>query len=237
MDIAYAALTESCTFMLDAEGICRWVVASNPASPANKAGARRWEKSQQAAARCIGAQYVASLDVSTSGGLVDMPRVGVPMLFARVDRNGRVSLVRTGPVLRFEDRTAHGQAQQRQEEYDSGMRERPRDDSEYMDEVDTHRRQPRYEDERTHPFQVPNGVVNRARRTLPPPVSPREMASRLPPPHAPPRRARVTSLPAPPMNSRPARPPADEESYEREPSPPTIRRSNAPPPLWASRRR
>ena len=99
MDIAYAALTESCTFMLDAEGICRWVVASNSTAPHQK-------KHQQVAERCIGAQYVASLDVNTSGGLIEMPRVGVPMLFARVDRNGRVSLVRTGPVLRFEARTA-----------------------------------------------------------------------------------------------------------------------------------
>lgn len=55
----------------------------------------------RSAARCLGAQYVASLDPSISGMLADMPRVGAAMLFARVDERGRVSLVRTGVVTEF----------------------------------------------------------------------------------------------------------------------------------------
>ncbi len=134
MEIAYAAHTESCTFMLDANGVCRWVVATSSGVRSAQARSPRWEKSQQAAERCIGAQYVASLDVSTKGGLLEMPRVGVPMLFARVDpTTGRVTLVRTAPILRFEtkDEEPQGQQQEQQEAEqrcdasDSGMRHRP----------------------------------------------------------------------------------------------------------------
>ncbi|MDB5213045.1 MAG: hypothetical protein JWO86_972, partial [Myxococcaceae bacterium] len=92
IDITYAAHTASCTFLLDSEGICRRIVVA----PKGKRSAGR------TAARCVGAQYVASLDGSAAGGLVEMPRVGAAMLFARVDERGRVSLVRTGVVLSFE---------------------------------------------------------------------------------------------------------------------------------------
>jgi hypothetical protein len=92
IDITYAAHTASCTFLLDAEGICRRIVVA----PQGKRSAAR------TAARCVGAQYVASLDGSAAGGLVEMPRVGAAMLFARVDERGRVSLVRTSVVLSFE---------------------------------------------------------------------------------------------------------------------------------------
>jgi len=92
IDITYAAHTASCTFLLDSEGICRRIVVA----PKGKRSASR------TAARCVGAQYVASLDGSAAGGLVEMPRVGAAMLFARVDERGRVSLVRTGVVISFE---------------------------------------------------------------------------------------------------------------------------------------
>ncbi len=95
IDISYAAHTASCTFLLDDEGICRRIVMV----PKEK---RR--ESSRSAARCVGAQYVASLDGSAAGGLVEMPRVGAAMLFARVDERGRVSLVRTGVVISFESR-------------------------------------------------------------------------------------------------------------------------------------
>jgi hypothetical protein len=63
---------------------------------------------------------VASLDVHTKGGLLEMPRVGVPMLFARVDgETGRVTLVRTAPIVRFETRN------EARDDWDSGLRERP----------------------------------------------------------------------------------------------------------------
>lgn len=92
MDISYAAHTASCTFLLDSKGICRRVVVASA----------KGDGRSHSAARCVGAQYVASLDPKTPGGLVDMPRVGAPMLFARVDDGGRVSLARTGALLRFE---------------------------------------------------------------------------------------------------------------------------------------
>jgi hypothetical protein len=96
-DITYAAHTATCTFLLDAEGICRHVVVL----PAVK---RR--TTEQNAARCIGAQYVATLDPTVPGCLVEMPKVGTPMLFARVGERGRVTLVRTGPVTSFETKRA-----------------------------------------------------------------------------------------------------------------------------------
>lgn len=98
IDIIYAAHTGSCTFLLDSEGICRRIVMVPN-------GKRR--ETSRTAARCVGAQYVASLDGSAAGGLVEMPRVGAAMLFARVDERGRVSLVRTGVVTSFESKAAH----------------------------------------------------------------------------------------------------------------------------------
>lgn len=97
LDILYAAHTATCTFLLDAEGICRRIV---PVLPGAKATKRR--DTVRAASRCVGAQYVASLDANVTGMLAEMPRVGAPMLFARVDERGRISLVRTGNVTRFE---------------------------------------------------------------------------------------------------------------------------------------
>ncbi|MBS2019669.1 MAG: hypothetical protein JST00_42800 [Deltaproteobacteria bacterium] len=100
-DISYAAHTASCTFLLDEEGICRRIVM------VRHQDGRKRRDSGRTAARCVGAQYVASLDGSAAGGLVEMPRVGAAMLFARVDERGRVSLVRTGVVTGFEAKAAH----------------------------------------------------------------------------------------------------------------------------------
>src|SRR5690349_4274962 len=99
-EITYAAHTSSCTFLLDAEGICRRIVVA----PSNKrsVSSTKGRDGARLAARCVGAQYVASLDATVSGMLAEMPRVGSAMLFARVDERGRVSLVRTGIVTRFE---------------------------------------------------------------------------------------------------------------------------------------
>jgi hypothetical protein len=101
-EITYAAHTSSCTFLLDGEGICRRIVLTSsrrsPSSSKRDAG--------RSAARCVGAQYVASLDPSIAGMLTDLPRVGAAMLFARVDERGRVSLVRTGVVTLFEKHRA-----------------------------------------------------------------------------------------------------------------------------------
>lgn len=96
IEIAYAAHTTTCTFLLDEAGICRRVVMASTKRP-NEA---------KPLARCVGAQYVASLDARTSGGLLELPRVGASMLFARADDRGRISLVRTGVVSKFESRIA-----------------------------------------------------------------------------------------------------------------------------------
>ncbi len=92
MEIVYAAHTESGVFMLDEQGVCRWAVA-NP-------GKTR----ERVPERIVGAQYVATLDLEATGGLVVFPRVGCPMLFAATDETGRIKLVRTPKLLRFEDR-------------------------------------------------------------------------------------------------------------------------------------
>lgn len=91
MDVAYAAHTESGTFMLDERGVCRWAVT---------------ETDQ----RIVGAQFVATLDLSSEQGLAALPKVGAPMLFAAVDASGHITLLRTGPLLRWEDKRSAGPA-------------------------------------------------------------------------------------------------------------------------------
>lgn len=93
MDVVYVAQTESCVFLLDAQGICR---ASVPYADAD-ATARK------IAARCEGAQYVASLDVKLPGVLAADPKAGLPLLFARVGAEGRVALIRTGALVAFRE--------------------------------------------------------------------------------------------------------------------------------------
>lgn len=93
--IRYAVQTPVCTFFLDEEGICQDIVLASGHTP----------DAARLASRCIGAQYVASLDVGTVGGLIEMPRVGAALLFATVDDRGRIAIVRTGIVVRFESRT------------------------------------------------------------------------------------------------------------------------------------
>ena len=92
-DFSYAAHAGSNTFLLDDDGICRRILSRGK----NRASTN---KSTQ---RCLGAQYVASLDFSSETGLVERPKEGCPLLFARVDEAGRVSLVRTAPLERFEE--------------------------------------------------------------------------------------------------------------------------------------
>jgi hypothetical protein len=96
IEIAYAAYTATCTFLLDEAGICRRVVMASTKRP----------NESKPLARCVGAQYVASLDARISGGLLELPRVGASMLFARADDRGRIALVRTGVVSKFESRGA-----------------------------------------------------------------------------------------------------------------------------------
>jgi len=94
MEIAYAAVTQSGTFMLDERGVCRWAVAGRNADGSNGA----------VPDRIVGGQFVATLDLESEQGLVALPQVGAPMLFAVVDASGHISLVRTTKLLRWEDK-------------------------------------------------------------------------------------------------------------------------------------
>jgi hypothetical protein len=96
VEILYSATTDTATFLLDADGVCRWVTAAGPVA---KDGSWR---GKEAAEHCVGAQYVASIDMRVAGGLVDLPRVGAHLVFAARDpQTGRIALLRTGPLVRF----------------------------------------------------------------------------------------------------------------------------------------
>ncbi len=106
--VAHIAYTERNVLMLDGEGVCVRVepLRGRDASTAN-----------DGALRCIGAQYVASIDPGVPGGLVHHPRVGTSMLFAAVDPTGRIFCVRAGPLTHFESAAAD----------DSGVHSTPND--------------------------------------------------------------------------------------------------------------
>lgn len=87
MVVVYAAHTQTAVLFLDEKGICQRVRGGVTGE----------------VEKLIGAQFVASLDVSAPGALVGEPREGVPMLFAAVDTGGRISLLRTAPLVRFEE--------------------------------------------------------------------------------------------------------------------------------------
>jgi len=92
MEIAYVAHTATSTLLLDQNGICIRVEFKG----------RR--VTSDAGERCVGAQFVASLDPAVPGGLAAQPTVGAPMVFAAMGlTNGRIYLVRTGPLVAFEE--------------------------------------------------------------------------------------------------------------------------------------
>jgi len=90
MDLAYVAHSARCALLLDADGVCRWFVMKVED-----------ESAAAAAKRCVGARFVATLDPDAAGLLGHEPCVGKNVLLARVD-DGRVSLVRFGPLVQFE---------------------------------------------------------------------------------------------------------------------------------------
>jgi hypothetical protein len=90
MELAYAAHSARCALLLDAEGVCRWFLLKVDD-----------EGVSATAKRCVGAQFVATLDPDAPGLLGPEPEVGKSILFARVD-DGRVSLVRFGPLVQFD---------------------------------------------------------------------------------------------------------------------------------------
>jgi hypothetical protein len=91
MELAYEAFTEACTFGLNEAGICVRVTAQ-PGASANVLAI---------AGRCLGAQYVASLDATVEGLLAQLPSPGTRLLFARAEEDGRIVLVRSGPIEHF----------------------------------------------------------------------------------------------------------------------------------------
>jgi hypothetical protein len=88
--MTYAVHTATCTYLLDEDGVCRW--ALSPAGPP-----------PPGAERCVGAQFVASLDLSSEGGLVGELRPGAAALFVRQE-GARFVLLRTLPILHVEIR-------------------------------------------------------------------------------------------------------------------------------------
>ncbi len=90
MELAYVAHSARCALLLDADGICRWFLLKDDD-----------ERIAATAKRCVGAQFVATLDPEATGLLGHEPAVGKNVLFARVD-DGRVSLVRFGPLVQFD---------------------------------------------------------------------------------------------------------------------------------------
>lgn len=103
MTIAYVAQTRDHMLMLDEEGVCLHVHRRRSDTSANGVDA-----SAQGAIRCVGAQYVAALDPSEPGFLVQKPKLGVPMIFAKADPTGKIALVRTGALERFDTRAVSG---------------------------------------------------------------------------------------------------------------------------------
>ena len=87
-DMTYAVHTATCCYLLDDEGICRW--ALGPGGPA-----------PPPADRCVGAQFVACLDLQAEGGLVGELRLGAAALFVRRE-GGRFALLRTLPITHVE---------------------------------------------------------------------------------------------------------------------------------------
>src|SRR5512133_1508570 len=83
--MAFAVHTATCSYLLDAEGVCHWIVARHGAVPPH-------------VRQCVGAQFVACLDLTTEGGLVPQLRLGAMALFVRTTDDHRLVLLRTAPI-------------------------------------------------------------------------------------------------------------------------------------------
>jgi len=163
MEIVYAAHTASGVFMLDENGVCRWAVAQPG-------------RAEQVPERIVGAQYLATLDLDAEGALVNFPRIGCPMLFAATDETGRVRLVRTPPLLRFEDRRVAPMRRPLASKFET-------DEDDLMTPVAANRTSsvppPPSTAEPSVPLPLTNPITQRT--PLPPPPRAR-IAARIPPP-------------------------------------------------------
>lgn len=231
--------------MLDEAGVCRWVVAARTAGSSKRTTTFTQEAESE---RCVGAQYVASVDTRVQGGLIDLPRVGSPLVFATVDASGRISLLRTGALLRFEVKATP----------DSGVYERPTPSGllasahslPTQDVADADDDEPELKTKQFRPAEAMRGMLPprssrpRAPSSLPPPSeqpprssllsaagyfegdrpTPRlpSMAAPIPPPMSL-RGSRPGKLP-PPLPTPPRREPSTgRDAYLPPPSPPTVR--------------
>ena len=92
VETRYAVHTTTCTYLLDEEGVCRWIVSPTGMVPPE-------------VRFCVGAQFVACLDPAVGGGLVGELRLGTAALFVRRDpETGRMLLLRTRRIDQVETR-------------------------------------------------------------------------------------------------------------------------------------
>jgi len=89
-EMAYAVQTKTCTYLLDEDGVCRWVMAPQGVVPAH-------------IRKCIGAQFVAGLDLRVEDGLTGALCVGSRALFVR-HTGTHMILLRTGVIEHVDDR-------------------------------------------------------------------------------------------------------------------------------------
>lgn len=93
-DVVYAMHTKSCTFLLDATGICKWIVSRTGMVPVE-------------IRRCVGAQFMACLHPDLEGGLAGELVIGAAALFVKNDAStGRFMLMRSGTIQSVEERGA-----------------------------------------------------------------------------------------------------------------------------------
>lgn len=91
-EMAYAVHTETCTYLLDDDGVCRWIVSQRGGVPKH-------------VQQCIGAQFVACLDMTVIGGLLGTLSIGARALFVK-NTGSQMILLRTGRIEHVDDRRA-----------------------------------------------------------------------------------------------------------------------------------
>ena len=91
-EVAYAVHTRTCTYLLDHVGVCHWIISPTGMIPVD-------------IRQCIGAQFVACLDLTQEGGLAGEILIGAAALFVKRDADtGRQLLLRTGMIFQVETR-------------------------------------------------------------------------------------------------------------------------------------
>ncbi len=88
-ELTYALHTATCSYLLDESGVCRRIASVNGLIPKH-------------IRQCIGAQFVACLDLETPGGLIGELRAGTMALFVK-QSGDHMSLLRTSGISRVDD--------------------------------------------------------------------------------------------------------------------------------------